>query len=152
MRVLLYKGKSLTSKAIMFQTRSPYSHAAIQFTGGGVVEAWRSGVRLIGSPFEGHSKGTIIDVYRLSAISNLDEDKLVNFLMQQVGKGYDFKSIARFLTRREARLDDRWFCSELVLAALDEVDVHLLNINPSIASPRDIGISPYLEFEKTIHN
>ena len=65
MRILGYRGKSITSRLIQAQTRSEHSHIGVQISGGRVIEAWQgTGVRLIPDPFHGHSKGTEIDVYR----------------------------------------------------------------------------------------
>lgn len=148
MKILLYRGKSFVSKAIQLQTRSAYSHVAIQLGDYEIYEAWHvGGVRKLRYATEGHSDGTPIDIYRIDYIPDGAVDKIRKFLQQQVGKKYDFKSVLRFITRRKVRADDRWFCSELVLAALEAGGIKLLNINYSEASPRDVSISPHLIYE-----
>jgi hypothetical protein len=50
MRIALYQGKSLISRAIRWQTRSQYSHAAFLLDDGSLIEAWQPCVREI-TPF-----------------------------------------------------------------------------------------------------
>ena len=153
MKILLYRGRSLISRLIQFQTRSPYSHVAIMFDSGAVYEAWHvGGVRRLKDPFDGHSPGTYIDIYGSNKLDCADTNSALVFLHKQLGKGYDFVSVARFLSRRQAPANDKWFCSELVLETLAQVGIVLLHIAPSLASPRDIGISPRIDYQKTISN
>ena len=150
MKILLYRGKSFVSKAIQLQTRSPYSHVAIQLDEHEIYEAWHvGGVRRLRYATEGHDSGTVIDICRINNVSDGSVDKVRAFLQSQIGKKYDFKSVLRFITRRKVRADNRWFCSELVLAALEAGGIKLLNINYSEASPRDVSISPNLTYENT---
>ena len=145
MKILAYRGKSIVSLAIKFQTRSPYSHVAIELSGHEIYEAWHvGGVRRLRYRAEGHSPGTPVDVFRVDSPDHIDVDKVRAFLQAQVGKKYDFWSVGRFLSRRKAPANDKWFCSELVLAALEAGGCSLLHINPSEATPRDVSISPLL--------
>lgn len=45
-------------------------------------------------------------------------DKFHAFLRDQIGKPYDFKAIAAFITERDWQEPNAWFCSELQAAAL----------------------------------
>lgn len=112
MQVLLYQGVSAVSMIIRKQTDSLYSHAATRLRDGSVIEAWQSvGVRQMKNPFVGHTAGTRIDVFHIDA--DFDADKVEDFLLRQIGKQYDYTSVARFLTRWERPNNDKWFCSEL---------------------------------------
>jgi len=149
MKILLYKGKSIISKMIKFQTRSKYSHVAVMLEDGSAYEAWqKGGVRHIDSPFDGHKPGTEIDVYAI--YGKYDEPTVVEFLQQQLGAKYDYASVLRFVSRRHAGDNNKFFCSELALMAFIEGGLSLLNADPSEMSPRDVSISPLLVFEKTI--
>jgi len=143
-KILAYKGTSFVSRMIRLQTRSEYSHVAIQLPDETVIEAWTiGGVRHVASPTEAHTPGTEIDVFEITG--EYDFGKVLAFLNSQLGKKYDFRAIFRFLTRRKHPLDDRWFCSELVLAAFRTGGLDLLSRLPSSATtPRDITISPLL--------
>jgi uncharacterized protein YycO len=144
MKVLAYKGKGAISKAIQWQTRSPWSHVAILLDNGETIEAWqKGGVRICGSPGENHAAGTEIAVFGIDY--KFDEATATARLLAEVGKKYDFSSVLRFVTRRDSAADNKWFCSELVHAILPFL---LARINSAHVSPRDIVLSPYLKFEK----
>lgn len=149
MKILAYQGTSLISKAIRLQTRSKYSHIAVMLSDGQVIEAWhKGGVQLSPSPSTLHAPGTKVDVFRIDA--EFDEATAERFLHEQKGKKYDFKSVARFMSRRKTRHNDKYFCSELAEFALMFGGLLLLNGNPSEHSPRDTALSPYLILEDQI--
>jgi uncharacterized protein YycO len=149
MQVLLYQGRSIVSKLIQKQTDSIYSHAAVRLRDGSIVEAWQSvGVRQMRSPFDGHSPGTKIDVFHIEA--EYDADKVEEFLLAQVGKKYDYTSVARFLTRWERPNNDKWFCSELTIAAFRKGGLDLLVGRAAKLSPRDVGMSPLIRKLTTV--
>jgi len=145
MEILQFRGKSLQSKAIRFQTRSVHSHTAILLKNGMMVEAWYpGGVRAAPIDQHTHVPGTKVDVY--SILTSYDEAVAEQFLMSQVGKGYDLLSVLRFVTRRDAPANDRWFCSELALTACDRAGARLLVGNYAHMSPRDVSLSPLLNW------
>jgi uncharacterized protein YycO len=145
MRILAYQGKSIISKLIKLQTRSPYSHVAVQLDDETVIETWGLvGVRHVASPKEAHNPNTMIHAFEV--IPEYDQELVLKFLKSQLGKKYDYRAIVRFLTRRDSPLDNRWFCSELVLTAFRKAGVDLLaRIPASHTSPRDIVMSPLLK-------
>lgn len=146
MKLLFYRGKSLISRAIRFQTRSPYSHVAVQVGQNEYYEAWHvGGVRRLRYAMEGHSEGTPIDVYRVDG--SYVRERVLEYLRSQVGKKYDFMSVARFLSRRKAPHNDKLFCSEYVMQAFAYGGLDLLHGKPSEMSPRDLSISPLLFYE-----
>lgn len=146
-RVALFRGKSLISRAIQWQTRSPYSHAAFLLPDGRVLEAWhQGGVRCV-APNDGHEKGTIIELYTVEGLNPARSDLALRFAMAQVGKEYDFSSVFRFVSRRQERraAAGKWFCSELVFAALQKGGVNVLDrIQPWAVSPGMLACSPRL--------
>jgi uncharacterized protein YycO len=149
MKILGYKGRSVTSRLIQLQTRSPYSHIGVMLTDGSVIEAWQgTGVRQIPDPLHGHSKRTQIDVFDVTP--DYREELVESFLCIQIGKKYDYSSVFRFVTRRNAIDNDKIFCSELAELAFISGGLRLLRGNPSHHSPRDTVLSPYLKFERTI--
>jgi len=143
MKVLLYRGRSIISRGIQLQTRSKYSHAAVMLDDRTVIEAWhKGGVRRLDSPFDGHSEKTLIDVYKVD--DTYYPEIVEDFLKQQIGKKYDFRSVLRFMTRIKAKDNDKWFCSELVVEAFRRGGIDLLKGPAGMLSPRDLGISPHL--------
>ena len=156
MIILQYKGTGLVSKLIQKQTRSPYSHTAIEFSDGKIIEAWRTGgerfwhgcVRWITNPWDGHAEDTVIDSYRIDGY--VDEAAARAFAEHQIGHRYDFTSVMRFVSRRNAPANDKWFCSELALSIIESGGLDLLHGNPSRMSPRDVVLSPLLYYEKAL--
>lgn len=142
--IVQYHGKSLISRAIQWQTRSPYSHTAWMREDGSVIESWhRGGVRYLRSPYVGHTPGTRVDVFAVKGLTRGERDGIEGFLFEQVGMGYDFRSVFRFISRRPGR-DGRWFCSELVHAACLQVGVELLRGPSWMFAPGHLGWSTAL--------
>jgi len=150
MQVLLYQGLSIVSKLIRLQTRSKFSHAAVRLTDGSVVESWASdGVRHMKTALDGHHPATIISIFHVDG--DYSPELVEKFLLDQVGKKYDFRSVFRFMSRRDASTDPGpWFCSELVIAAFRAGGLDLLHGPASHISPRDVGLSPFLSKITTV--
>jgi hypothetical protein len=71
----------------------------------------------------------------------------------ELAKDYDYTMVARFVSRRQASRteSDKWFCSELVFAALRKAGIELLrDVEPWAVSPGLLAKSPLLKFQKTI--
>ena len=159
--ILLYKGKSWISKIIEWQTFSPYSHAAWWCQDGTVIEAWhtqtidgkrklklKEGVQRHDSPATIHTPGTEIDVFEVPGI---DEAAVESFLIEQIGKDYDFAPVVRgFIFRVMRDNPDKWFCSELVSAACSAAGAHLLRAPSWKISPGLLSYSPLLQPVGTI--
>lgn len=148
MRILAYKGKSLTSKAIRFLTRSEYSHIAVELDNGMMIEAWATaGVVERINYKEGHTPGTQVDVFAIKG--NLDTARVEKFLRDKIGLSYDWLNVFRFIYHKPSIENRRWFCSELAEYALAYGFVTLLHGDKSTHSPRDTVMSPLLKFETT---
>jgi uncharacterized protein YycO len=136
-RLVFFKSKGFISKAIQWQTRSPYSHVAIQLDNVMYESYHVGGVRKDRKPEAG------CEIYELTCAVN--EDAVRGFLESKLGMKYDFIMVARFLTRRSATENNKWFCSELVMAAIEAAGVKLLNAEPHNVSPRDLFMTPYID-------
>lgn len=141
--VILYRGNDLLAKAIKWQTRSEYCHAAVA-TQDRIYEATgkKNVVRRRMIKREDYEQGDWF------AIEVPDYEKMEAFLEAQLGKKYDYTMIARFLSRRQAtrRSKNRWFCSELVFAALLRGGARLFErIEPWQVSPGMLSYSTKLE-------
>lgn len=148
MKILAFKGTSWISKAIRFQTRSPFSHIGIQLDDGSIIEAWhKGGVQHVANASVLHTPGTEVHVYRIDA--DLDTETAERFLLEQVGKKYDFRSVARFLSRRKSSANDKYFCNELAEYACLFAGTRLLNGKPSEHAPGHTVMSPLLILENT---
>lgn len=128
---------------IRWQTNGEYSHAAIQLPDGRIIEAW-------------HNPPKVRLRYKLSDWSNVEAydvvgmdaarwNEAVDWARKQIGKGYDFGGVARFITRWRKEQDEKWFCSELVFEAIRRGGVDLLHrIKCSQVSPTVLSFSPLL--------
>ena len=161
-QVALFKGRSLISRLIRWQTRSEYSHAALWLPETEeVIEAWhRGGVRR-GPIHNVHTPGTEVDIFSVDLplarsyeepLLDQYEDRMMQFATKQVGGRYSFRSVFRFLSRRSAEhRPGIWFCSELVTRAFRIGGASLLERIPSEhVSPALLSYSPLLKFDRTI--
>lgn len=145
--IALYRGIGLVSTLVRWQTRSVYSHAGLYLPDGSTIESWhRGGVARNEWLGAVHTPGTVVDLFRVAA--PVEWDAALVFAAAQIGKGYDFRGCARFLTRRGPDCHPaRWFCSSLVFAAVEQGGVKLLQrICPSAVAPQHLALSPLLRF------
>lgn len=148
MRIAAYKGKSLISKAIRWQTRGKYSHVAVMLDDGRIIEAWHNPakVRVITSLSEGHTPGTKVDIFEVETTPD-QEVRIAEFLLDQVGKKYDFGGVLRFLSRRNKNNPQMWFCSKLAFSCFLYGGIELLKrIEPYQVAPVTMVRSPLLSF------
>lgn len=143
-KIILFKGMGTIASLIKWQSRSEYSHAAILFEDGVLYEA---------REFEGVRKllSTAVDYGQAIAFGVPAETNVASvraFMERQLGKRYDYGSILRFITRQQQHRTDsgRWFCSELVFAAVQKGGVDLLSrVEPWAVSPGLLTLSPLLK-------
>lgn len=152
-RLAFYRGTSLVSKLIRWQTRGRYSHVGVILQDGGIIEAWQNGgVRYNATIGMVHDPATPVDLYSIPTLTRAQNADILQWLKQQCGLGYDFRGVFRFLTRTGAPIDrKRWFCSELVAAAFGRHGITLINTNPAKVSPEVLSWSPFLKFEFETH-
>jgi uncharacterized protein YycO len=144
--IALYRGISPLSLAIRWQTRGPYSHAAVRIPNGNVIEAWAvCGVAENAHLGKAHTPGTQVDLFKVKGLDARHERWLMGFLRSEIGCGYDYGAIFKFLTRRKGAHNERWFCSELVFAAFEAVGIRLLErVEAWQVSPSMLAWSPLL--------
>lgn len=141
MRILLYQGISPFSRGIRLQTRSKYSHAAIELADMTVVEAlfWKGVVHT--SSFEQHhTAGTVVDVFVVDE-PEFDNVKAEMWALESVGMPYDKMSILRFLSHTPAKINGKYFCSEHVLETCAHAGTPLQRGDSSKMPPRDVAMS-----------
>lgn len=139
--VLLFRGKGIISALIRWQTRGQFSHAALLMRDGRIVESWQGvGVRV-------HTLNNWEGVTKFDVVGMTDEqfDVAINFALSKLGKSYDYWAIVRFISRKRMPNNDRWFCSELTVAALEHAGIKLLErIEAYEVSPGMLSHSPLL--------
>jgi hypothetical protein len=152
MIICLHKGKGIIGNLIKWQTRGEYSHASIMVNPYLLYESREfKGVQFSITPNED------IDYYYLP-LSLGDENKIFQLIEKYHGAKYDYKMVARFMSRRGASSDtrDKFFCSELVFDILARSDLYLFNNTEGWeVCPSMLARSPLLEkieYEKIVKN
>lgn len=142
-RVLLFPARSLVGRVIGWQTRSSFSHAALLDSRGTLIESREGkGVREL---HHQSARSLGAQAFRVEGADDEVWWNAMSFARGQVGARYDYRSVARFLTRSKPRADGKWFCSELVFAALQFGGVDLLaRTEASRVSPAMLSLSPLL--------
>jgi len=145
--VLLYRGSGFIGRAIRWQTRSPYSHAAI------VVNQWVYEAREFKGVIKRPLRESDLDEAVWFNVKPFPSEKfsaLVQWMESQVGKKYDYLMVLRFISRRQETREStgKWFCSEFVFAALQKIGVLLFNhTEPYEVSPGLLPRSLRLELD-----
>lgn len=142
-RVLLFTGGDPISALVRWQSRSMYAHAALLIPGTNrVIESY---------PFAGvrTRELTAADWERIHAFTVTDMTPLqwlgaVQFASAQIGRGYDWRNVFRFVDRLPARENDRWFCSELVFRSIEKTFRRLLQMQSEYVSPGNLAASTLL--------
>ncbi len=145
--IALHRGTGLISRAIQWQTRSHYSHASVMCRNGCGIEAREGkGVRITSDWLKFKAPGEQVDLFTVK-VTEEQANSIEAFLLDQVGKKYDWTMVLRFVSRRQAARDEsgKWFCSELVFAAFQQAGIDLLrDTQPWEVSPGLLGRSPLL--------
>jgi uncharacterized protein YycO len=116
-------------------TFSQWNHVAIQ-VGGVVFDATgRYGVRT----WSAHDFKSHYD--RVESIGvEIDEQATTAFLKSQLGKPYDFMALVAMPFRSDWQSRDKWFCSELVTAALKAGGCKFDRLPAHRVTPRDLWV------------
>lgn len=151
--IALYRGKSIVSKLIRWQTRSEYSHAAWLCEDGSVYEAWNSGFERNLNLGKAHLPGTVIDLFDIDGLTPEKRRVIEAYFDGELGAPYDYWGVLKFLSRRDAPSDDRWFCSEVVTSGLYRAGLHIFNPGfapPWKVYPGELAFSPLTKFHRRI--
>ena len=157
--VLMYKGRSFSSRIIQFATRSEYSHA-------GLAAWWKDRLMVLEAVGHGvivtrlsanvaHYDGDVELFTATEEIPEPDRERMVHFAQEELGKEYArWKAILlgiRLLFVREKKTRDtlkrekRLFCSHYVAQVYNVIERDLKkNKSDRFMSPGDIAESPRL--------
>ena len=112
----------LCSQLIRFWTYSRFSHVEIlEPETGMVIGAMPDGVKVRDLDYDGKAR------HLYARVLVKDKKAVLDFMRSQYKKPYDFMAIVGFLVHRNWRDPQRWFCSELVTAALEAGGCFLFN-------------------------
>lgn len=148
MIITLHTNEDLLSKFIQWQTRSAYNHASLKFKSGCHAESTpESGVGFLSAhEFNYKYQDTKTTEFEVK-LTPRQEKKVKDFIIKHQGKAYDYTMAFRFVTRRQVnrKASNKWFCSELVFAALQSAGVNLLErTEPWEVSPGTLSWSSLL--------
>ena len=106
---------NIGSKILHYYDHVWCSHVDAVMQDGGLL-----GAKLLGGVCirknQGFDKSLIVELPTTPEIY----DKFYNFCQNQIGKPYDLVSLWAFVIERDITDDDSWFCSELIVVALDK--------------------------------
>lgn len=159
-RLLFYAGGGPVAAGIRWFTRGEFAHVAVWYPDvlvvrpgdspsavrGEIVEA-REGRGVIRSPATHDRIAGAALACALPPVTWDAELEAHRWLEAQVGKRYDYKGVAGFVTRAtqsERRASGRWFCSELAAALCAKRGVPLLATDSWKISPTVLAWSPLL--------
>jgi hypothetical protein len=143
--IALYIGKSALSRTIRVFNWSDYSHAAWVDTDGSVYQAWKKGVTHTDNISEGHTPGTMVDMFAVEGETPGRSEDIREFMERHLGAQYDWLGILGFPLRARISRANKWFCSELVAAAYGDAALPLLlRIEPAKIYPGLLSYSPRL--------
>lgn len=120
--IAFYKEKGhIVDYIIRFVTKSKYSHCEILFPDGSMFssDAWSGGVRFIGKDEYNLSNWDIIYI----SLSEAQLAELIKFCYFKESKEYDWKGVIAFIIPFIRQDYNKWFCSELVGAALKFIGI-----------------------------
>lgn len=134
MKIVFARRPTLGSWLIRIGTWSQWSHCAV-IDGDTVIDAtWPHGVR----------RTLLADWvirYADNEVANIQlphEDAATGFLVRQIGRRYDWTALVGFFFRRGWKDEDRWFCSELVEAAVMAGGLRRFREQLTRITPRDV--------------
>ena len=139
---LFFKGSWLVGSAIRWQTWGDWGHVALQFPSGVSYES--VGLKGVIEHLGGHPRINEATVLELHCTTS-EVEAMEKWCKEQVGKGYDYRAILRFVTRSRYWSNDRWFCSELGFCASREASIELFSrVKPWKVHPSLLFTSPKL--------
>ena len=161
LRLGFHCGTGTVSTLIRWQTRAgslcPYSHVSVVLPDGRLLEAYQGeGLKLL------RMNGTVRATRTLAQVQAREQvdvatipmsvaqlHRALAFAHDQLGKGYDYLSVARFVSRRdESRASSgRWFCSEFAFEVAMQGGVALFERTRGWeVAPEMLARSPLLFF------
>lgn len=143
LKVCLFRGEvSFISRAIEWETRSPYCHAALLFEDAYFESIEGPGVRKL----PGLPAGETVDLFTVTGLTAAGTLATRNWCESKVGTPYNWPGVLAIL-ERDYKDEDRgaMFCSEFDFLGIEVGGVSVLLRKPPFRiEPGDLGISPLL--------
>lgn len=136
MRIIFCRGTGIIPAIIRMATFSRWAHVAIEVDGMIYDSSMEDGVRCW-APSDFYSKYPIT----YTAPFHGNSIKVVNFLLEQLGKRYDWGAVIGMPFRSSWQHPDKWFCSELAAAAVEASGFRQYRPDAHRITPRDMWVS-----------
>lgn len=126
MRLIFGRCHLPLSPIIRFLTWSQWSHVAIQLDDGRVFEAIGSGVRCttLEDCISRMSNHTFVYLDKVDDIKRIYAEC---WIIEQIGKKYDWGALFGFLFKRNFQSPNKWFCSELAAEFCKKLGYRIAN-------------------------
>ena len=112
MKLAFRKPVDFIDRLIAIITRGPYCHVSVVYGDMVISSEKKNGVTK--HAFEDHAICDILE------IKTSKEKEIIDFLEKEIGSNYDLCGALRFILPFLKPSSDKWFCSELIVAALAE--------------------------------
>lgn len=113
------------------------AHAELVFSNGSTCGAYANGVRWDTAGGRGIFENPELWAVEEVPASPEEEQRVWDFCAGEIGCPYDWAGVARFVLPFLDADPDKWFCSELVVAALQELGL-FAGLDPWRMSPADV--------------
>lgn len=146
MKVIFSASTTIPGFLIRLGTKSNWCHVDMLFADGTLIGS-RGQTGVEKTTLEKRLARPDISHYRVDEIILPDEDSARTFAEVQVGKPYDYTAIFAFLMpwRSNWQEDSKWFCSELVAAAIHQGGIEIARMDASRVTPAFLDDSPLLK-------
>lgn len=136
-RVRFTADEDIVSTVIRFGTWSEYSHVDFITSSGKAIGCWPDdGVQY-------HDRTA--DRVQFAEIEVNSAARVEEFILAQLGKEYDWSAIFGMFVRRDWNNPDKWFCSELIAAALLYDNIVIAKKESNRITPQDLLESPLVK-------
>lgn len=136
-KVHFCRSRGIAAWLIRVGTMSAYNHVAIEVDDHVIHSTGSDGVHEVLS-----ADNLRADYHRIETVEveGVDHADALDFLLNQFGKGYDWGAVFALPFRASWRDPNRWFCSELVAAALAAGGLEL-RLPQYRITPRDLYVA-----------
>ena len=138
MEIIFTTDNRIMSRLIRFFTACRWHHCGATFGDGIIYEARGSHGVVASSVTEFKSRGEWASI----TIPTRDRESAKRFASKQLGKGYDWRGVFSFFLRNQKQSDEKWYCSELVVAIAEAGGAHIVRKGLANVLPRDLWALP----------
>lgn len=142
MKLVFFQSRNVLSRLIRWWTRGAWSHVGVLDERDEVIFESFAGKGVVAVDAKRRLAGACFALYEpVRDLTEAERDALRRWLRKQLGKGYDYRGLARFVTRRVRGDDERLFCSEYVAEAFGRIGRPLSRAHPWLISPEELSRS-----------